>query len=160
MKPTVTAKPAKRIGRVTGTATLPVAPGTSIATSETVLEYYNNYAEYSKTLRAWLVAYGVGGPILFLTNTTISEKLAASPEKAKIVCLFLLGVSLQVALAFVNKWCAWHLYAGEYDQSYRRLLRYRFWAAINKLSILDLALDAASIGAFVWATWLVLMVFI
>lgn len=160
MKPTDRSKPAKRIGRVTGTARLPVAPDASAPTGDTVLEYYNNYAEYSKTLRAWLVAYGIGGPILFLTNTSISEKLSTSPDRAKIVCLFLLGVSLQVTLAFINKWCAWHLYAGENELRYRSTLRYRFWASINELSILDLALDAVSIGAFVWSTWLVLMVFI
>lgn len=32
------------------------------------LEHFNNYADYSRTLRAWLVAYGIGGPVLFVTN--------------------------------------------------------------------------------------------
>ncbi|MGN6456401.1 MAG: hypothetical protein ACTHLV_09380 [Achromobacter mucicolens] len=151
--------PAKRIER----ATVPTAPTPLAATSESdasALEYYNNYAEYSKTLRAWLVAYGIGGPILFLTNSGVAETLSKSQDKAKVICLFLLGVSLQVLLAFINKWCAWHMYAGENDSSYTGLLRYRFWLGINSLSILDFFLDAVSIAVFVWATWLVLMAFI
>ena len=36
--------------------------------------HFENYAEYAKTLRSWLVAYGIGGPVLFLTNKDAPEK--------------------------------------------------------------------------------------
>src|SRR5690606_31515166 len=104
--------------------------------------------------------YGIGGPVLFLTNQGLSEKVAAAPNKRLIVSLFLAGVALQIALSFINKWCAWNLYAGENDIAYRLKKRYNIWRAVNDWSWLDFAIDAASIIAFVWSTWLVLFIFL
>lgn len=39
--------------------------------------YFQAYAEYSKVLRTWLVAYGIGAPVLLLTN----EPLAKSRQR-------------------------------------------------------------------------------
>jgi hypothetical protein len=30
--------------------------------------YFEEYSEYAKTLRIWLVAYGVGAPVVILSN--------------------------------------------------------------------------------------------
>lgn len=43
---------------------------------------FQNYADYSKTLRAWLVAYGIGGPVLFRGQKgsgSFSKRQAVSP---------------------------------------------------------------------------------
>ena len=48
------------------------------------------YTEYSKTLRTWLVTYGIGGPILFISQDQIATKLAASTDKSCIIYLFLI----------------------------------------------------------------------
>ena len=119
-----------------------------------------NYADYSRTLRAWLVAYGVGGPVLFLTNDKISTRVASSGYGRQIIFSFLLGVGLQIVLSLINKWGAWHMYAGAGDHVYQRRFRYCLWGFINKQSWLDFAMDVASIGAFVWATWRVLDIFL
>ena len=79
------------------------------------LSHFQNYADYSRTLRAWLVAYGIGGPILFVTNDKITEKVSKSGFATEIIALFLAGVGLQVLLSMVNKWGAWHLYRGAGD---------------------------------------------
>ncbi len=123
-------------------------------------EHFQNYADYSKTLRAWLVAYGIGGPVLFLTNEKVSTKVASSGHAHSIIFAFLFGVALQIILSLINKWGAWHMYVGAGDHIYQLRWRYRAWGFVNEQSWLDFAIDVASIAAFVWATWLVLNVFL
>jgi hypothetical protein len=37
---------------------------------------FEAYSDYSKTLRMWFVAYGMGGPILFVSNKDMAAKAA------------------------------------------------------------------------------------
>ncbi|SDR10819.1 hypothetical protein [Pseudoxanthomonas sp. CF125] len=131
--------------------------------------HFANYAEYSKTFRAWMVAYGIGGPVLFLLNKDAPQAIAASPNVAWIVGLFLTGVVLQILLALLNKWAAWHMYRGalamHLDQQgdtecdYHNLSKsYRRWRFINKQSWIDYGVDLVSVMAFSIATWLVLSI--
>jgi len=116
--------------------------------------YYSVYAEHARTLRTWLVAYGVGGPVLFLTQDTISQKITASGGARGIVCLFLGGVAAQILVSLINKWSQWGLYAatvGTRAHSFAR--RVASWC-LN-----DIIGDALSIVLFGWATlWVVLVV--
>ena len=124
------------------------------------VEHFQNYTDYSKTLRSGLVAYGIGGPVLFLTNQSLSDRVSVAPNKRLIIGLFLAGVALQVVLSFLNKWCAWNMYAGENQIAYRLKKRYKVWRIINDWSGLDFCIDAASIIAFICSTWLVLTIFL
>lgn len=122
--------------------------------------HFQNYADYSRTLRAWLVAYGVGGPVLFLTNDAIASRVAISGHARQIVTLFLTGVALQILLALVNKWSAWQMYRGAGDPGYQQRRRYRAWHVVNSCSWIDFWVDLLSLMAFVLATWKVLNVFL
>jgi len=122
--------------------------------------HFDNYADYSRTLRAWLVAYGIGGPVLFVSNKELAAKVGASAHAEEIILAFLLGVALQIVLALINKWSAWHMYAGAGDSDYQRSWRYRFWGFINDQSWLDFWIDVLSIAAFILATALVLRIFL
>jgi hypothetical protein len=122
--------------------------------------HFQNYSDYSKTLRAWLVAYGVGGPVLFLTNDGISKKVASSGHANAIVSAFLIGVALQIILALINKWAAWFMYRGAGDPDYQRGRLYSSWSKINSCSWIDFWVDLASLMAFMAATWFVLNVFL
>ena len=121
---------------------------------------FDSYTEYTKMLRAWLVAYGIGGPILFLTKKEISEKIAQSPDAKCIVYLFLIGMALQIGLAVVNKWLNWYVYSLDSRSSQKcrwwhtfvRWLIYQFW--------IDMVCDLLAIGAFVWATLKVVLLFV
>lgn len=124
------------------------------------LSYFQNYADYSHTLRAWLVAYGIGGPVLFVTNDKITEKVAKSGFANEIIVLFLIGVGLQILLSMINKWCAWHLYRGAGDTEYCVTRKYKVWNVINEQSWIDFWLDLASLFALGWATWRVLIIFL
>lgn len=71
------------------------------------------YLEYNKTLRAWLVGYGVGVPLLLITQQHLLDKISGSGWRSHIGYTFLLGVALQVLMAFLNKWSNWYRYAEE-----------------------------------------------
>ncbi len=66
-------------------------------------QYFNAYAELSKTLRTWLVAYGIGAPIVLLTNAGFSGAIRKAGDSKYVAGAFLLGVAAQVALAAINK---------------------------------------------------------
>jgi hypothetical protein len=118
--------------------------------------HFDNYAEYSKTLRSWLVAYGIGAPVLFLTGKDVPDKIAKSPQLQLIIVLFVGGVALQTVLAFVNKWAAWHMYKGDLDVFYRKKRAYKFWSWVNDQNWIDISIDLISIGSFSIATDIVL----
>lgn len=128
--------------------------------SKAEVAFLASYAEYSKTLRAWLVAYGIGGPVLFLTNDALASALKISAYRNCIVILFLAGVALQILLAFINKWCAWHMYVGEYAPSFQGNTSYKIWSWVNEESWIDLVFDAGSITAFSISTVLAARVFL
>jgi hypothetical protein len=58
--------------------------------------YFGAYEEYSKVVRTWLVAYGVGRPVLLFTNERISTAVANSPSAHWIAGLFLLWIDMVI----------------------------------------------------------------
>lgn len=158
MKPPKKDKPARLHTLATGPK-LVVGGESAPSSSAAEAAFFANYAEYAKTLRAWLVAYGIGGPVLLITNKELSAALKASAYRNDIVDLFLVGVALQVSLAFINKWCAWHMYVGEYESAYKSRTRYKVWSWLNDRSWIDMLVDGGSLVAFALSTCLVVHVF-
>jgi len=118
------------------------------------------YAEWSKHLRTWLVAYGIGAPILFLSRKEVWEIVAASPKRRIITILFLGGVAAQVALATINKWSSWGYYSIEqWSASYAGA----WWAPLARWLVsqfwMDVLIDLLTLGAFIAATVLTLNLF-
>ncbi|NIM49041.1 MAG: hypothetical protein GTO22_07250 [Gemmatimonadales bacterium] len=121
-------------------------------------EYYRAYEGHSRTLKTWLVAYGIGAPVLLLTNETLWRAVAASGESQRIGLFFLAGVALQVIVAAVNKVLMWASYFGQINPAFRgsrihglvAWLRTKFWV--------DLLVDAVSMLLFVVATYRVFMI--
>lgn len=72
--------------------------------------HYKAYEEYSKTLRTWLVAYGIGAPVLLLNSDQLRVLILKSGQARIIGIMFLAGVGIQVALAAVNKAIMWYCY--------------------------------------------------
>ena len=116
-------------------------------------EFYKAYEDYSRTLRTWLVAYGIGGPVLMLTNDRVARSLLESGHARFIAALFLAGVVLQVALAAVNKTAMWILYFADDDEE----LAGKWWCRaaqwLSRQLWIDLLLDLGSLTAFAIATW-------
>ena len=53
--------------------------------------FYGPYSHFSRTLRAWLVAYGIGGPVLLVSQDHLSGLVLKSGVGLYISTLFLGG---------------------------------------------------------------------
>jgi len=116
-------------------------------------DYYKVYEEYAKNLRTWFVAYGVGAPVLFVSNKDIAEKLASSHAAPSIAAFFLFGVALQIALALVNKNAMWGCYWTEKYPAEASKKRFRFAHWVSGQYWIDVALDLLTVLFFGVATW-------
>lgn len=115
--------------------------------------YYAAYEKHSAILRTWLVAYGVGAPVLVLTNEKVWELLRQSGESRFIAGCFLLGVVLQVIIAALNKILMWSSYYAEEHSDYAGTRRYAVTVALRGQFWIDFLVDVSAIILFVIATY-------
>jgi hypothetical protein len=116
--------------------------------------FYAAYEEHTKTLRTWLVAYGIGGPVLFITHDTLMSAIKKSGEGTSLGVLFLAGVAIQVVLAAINKTIMWRLYKAELDEEEVDkagvILRICDW--LSDKYLVDFIADLATVALFAFAT--------
>ena len=120
-------------------------------------EYYKVYEEYSKTLRTWFVAYGIGAPVLFISNDTAAKAFKNVGDIKIAVFLFLLGVAIQVALALINKVAMWTLYFGEKSPEFKKTFRYKSFNWLSSQFRIDVVADIATMVLFAYATWQIIV---
>ena len=123
-------------------------------------EYHAVYAEYSRTLRTWFVAYGVGGPVVILAQDKVASLVINSGYRWRIAAFFSVGVLLQIILALINKYAAYANYAGEADADYRDRWWFRFGAWISRQFLMDLVIDVLTTVCFMYSTVKVLSILI
>jgi hypothetical protein len=116
------------------------------------------YFDGLKELRHWFLAYGVGGPLLLISNKDIYSDIAASGEAPGIVILFAIGVAAQIAITFINKWNNWILYWYFDETKARQGAGVRFCNWLSEKFWIDVACDLVSLVMFGWATIKVLNV--
>jgi hypothetical protein len=134
--------------------TVKSASDTAQASVERAQGFYAAYEEHSKTLRTWLVAYGIGAPVLLLTNEGLSERLTLAPNGPLIGMLFLAGVVVQVLLAALNKALMWTCYFIELYPDRRRSRWHQLAFRLSEQFWIDLSVDVVSLILFGYATWL------
>jgi len=122
-------------------------------------EELSAYLEYNKILRSWFVAFGVGGPALFLINAQIGKKLADNGELRYVSALFLVGAGFQVSGALINKVANWYVYRGASDLAYQQKHRFKFCRWLVHQFWIDVGLDLATVAAYGFATWHLFTVF-
>lgn len=110
--------------------------------------YYSTYAEYNRALRAWFVAFGVGGPVVFLVNQDLGTKLSELDALMPVAILFLVGAAAQILVALINKISMWCHYYGEANRKFKGTCRYRAARWVGKQFWVDIILDIVSIVAF------------
>lgn len=71
--------------------------------------YLDSYRNFSKTLRTWLVAYGIGAPVLFASQEEFSSLFVDKVSALRIICLYLIGVSSQILSALLSKISMWYI---------------------------------------------------
>ncbi len=125
-------------------------------------ELYAPYEWHATTLRAWLVAYGIGAPALLLTQEPLYNKLLQSGNARIIAYLFLLGVALQVFMAFWNKSIMWICHYGETKKEFKISRIYKCADPLSELYIIDFLCDLGSIllfaSATVWVTTIIMKI--
>lgn len=127
--------------------------------SDKAKDYYATYAEYNRALRAWFVAFGVGGPVVFLVNEDLGTKLANEGVLQTVAIFFLVGAAAQILVALINKICIWCQYYGEANQAFKETCRYRAAQSVGKQFWIDVLLDVVSIVAFAVAILIVFAAF-
>jgi len=120
---------------------------------------FSAYAEYNRILRTWFVAFGIGGPALFLVNDKIAAKLVAVGQLRWVVALFLVGATAQVLGALLNKIANWYVYIGTIDPAIKGSRRQRFADWLMSQFWIDITIDVITILSFGAAAWLLMTVF-
>jgi hypothetical protein len=110
--------------------------------------YYRAYEEYSKVLRTWLVAYGIGAPVLLFTNDHLADTVRKSNSAICLATLFVVGVGLQVVLAAINKNVLWILYYGEINPELEDSNWQRAAAWISRQYWIDILVDLTGLFLF------------
>jgi len=112
------------------------------------------YKEYNKILRAWLVAFGIAVPAVFVTSKDAKDFLISIPNYKYILIVFLLGVVSQIAISFLNKFVSWSAY--HRDDCVLNLNReckpiFKLIAKLENYIWIDLVFDVLTFVAFGWA---------
>lgn len=119
--------------------------------------FFGAYAEFAKTLRTWYVAYGIGAPVLVLSQERVAAALTASGEARTIALAFLGGAVLQIGQAITYKIAMWHLYMGELTPAKRTGRAYRGANWVSDKLWLELLFDFITLLLFGFATWKLLV---
>jgi len=88
-------------------------------------DYADAYKTFSRTLRAWLVAYGIGAPVLLVSQESVAVKLAGFDETRTIVWIFLVGVGIQILSTFLYKITLGYLFLNQRDELPSQTLMFR-----------------------------------
>jgi len=119
--------------------------------------FFDAYASATTNLRTWLVAYGIGAPVLFLSNEDLWKTLGNAECASCVGVLFLAGVALQVLIALINKNTMWFCYFAESNPPFKSSRRYKAWAWLSEQFWIDLCVDVVSITLFIVATYKVFL---
>jgi hypothetical protein len=115
-------------------------------------EYGEAFDRYEKMLRTWFVAYGIGGPILFMTQASLRTRLVAAPTGECIGILFLVGVASQVVESILYKMTTWYQYRGEVKNDIKSGRMYKFSKWVEDNYWIDMSLDLLTFALFLIAT--------
>ncbi|MGH2510940.1 MAG: hypothetical protein ACRESX_04730 [Gammaproteobacteria bacterium] len=118
-------------------------------------EFYESYAHFSRTLRAWLVAYGVGVPVLLVSQQFIAKAIIKAGTGGLITWLFLVGVAIQVLAALLYKYSMAYLYNAEVDPGLNETRRVKAAEWLSNAVWLEALFDVVSIALFVCGTFMV-----
>ena len=115
--------------------------------------FFKVYQTASTNLRTWLIAYGIGSPVLFLTHDNLCDSLKEAGCLKCVGILFLIGVGLQVLIATINKNVMWLCYYGEGDSKFKAKFFYKVAEWLSCQFWIDISCDILSIVLFIIATY-------
>lgn len=134
-------------------------PSTPEDDKDDATDCFGAYLEYNKILRTWFVAFGIGGPALFLVNEKIADRLAKLGELKYVATLFLIGATAQILGALLNKTANWYVYKSSWRDEQSKHWKYAVANWLVEQYWIDLVLDIATIICFGMAGWKLLTAF-
>jgi hypothetical protein len=135
-------------------ATTPSENEVSSISPEGTDTLFANYQEYNKTLRAWLVTFGVGVLTLFLLHPDVLKPLKQSGQLRVVIQLYLGGCGAQILIAMLNKFAGWYGYYAAVHPNEAERRWYKFWTWLSNQFWLDMIADIASLILFGRATYI------
>lgn len=115
--------------------------------------YYDAYATFARNLRQWLLAYGVGGPALLLSQEHLTDRISRSGDAETITALFAVGVGAQVGAALIYKSAMWRLYICELDCVDATSWQDKLAEWLSTAYWVECGFDLTSIACFAFGTW-------
>lgn len=122
------------------------------APDKTETGFGSAYVEFAKTLRTWFVAYGIGAPVVILSQERLADRVTESGSAMVLATLFLLGVGVQVLQAITYKVAMWYLYMAELKPGLRATKRFKISDYVSEALWLELIFDGTTVLLFGWAT--------
>jgi hypothetical protein len=121
--------------------------------------FYEAYSGFARSVRVWFISYGIGAPVIFLTNNEAWKVMAASGQGRSVAYLFLAGVAVQILAALLYKTAMWYLYVSELAPDTKRRRMYTFAEWLSESYFLEWIFDLTTLVVFVMGTLKVLSVF-
>ncbi|MDE2091803.1 MAG: hypothetical protein KGJ08_07890 [Gammaproteobacteria bacterium] len=110
---------------------------------------------YARILRAWLVAYGVGVPVLLVSQRLIAEAIIKKGNGSLITWLFLVGVAIQIIEIFIYKYSQEYLYHDETGSELKDTRRLALAEWFSNTIWFEIVFDLLSMVLFVCGTFMV-----
>ena len=117
--------------------------------SESASEFHEGYREYNRLLRAWFVGFGVGGPVILLTQEKLRVDLVQQGLLGFVVLCFLIGAASQILIAFINKVECWYCFYARFKPSFAATRTGRFMLRLDKQFWIDISCDVITMAAYV-----------
>lgn len=99
-------------------------------------EFHPSYSRFANTLRGWIVGFGIGGPLILMTNDVAFEIFVADISAARsIAMLYLAGCAIQILLAFIYMLIMSYFFINETAvEAYNKVVfKYRYKKMNNEL---------------------------
>jgi hypothetical protein len=136
---------------------VPVKPPRWVEGEHERPEHFAVYQDYNRVLRAWFVAYGIGAPVLFVSQDKVFAAVQLAWDRRWIISAFMAGVLAQILITAINKWSSWSVYSGfDRPADAKKKRRHKFARWVTRQFWIDVVCDLVSLGAFGYATTRVL----
>ncbi|MGH8397354.1 MAG: hypothetical protein ACRETA_03805 [Gammaproteobacteria bacterium] len=101
------------------------------------------------------MAYGIGVPVLLVSQQYIAKAIIKAGTGELITWLFLVGVAIQVLAALLYKYSMAYLYSAEVDPGLNETRRVKAAEWLSDAVWLEALFDVVSIALFVYGTFMV-----
>lgn len=120
--------------------------------------FFDAYVGLARIFRGWLVAYGVGAPVLFLSRDSVMDQLKRADDAHYVIAAYLAGTVLQVSLVWLYKVCMWWGYLQEMGTITKESTRYRLTDWFTNIFWVEGVVDVITVGLFIYATGRILFI--